>query len=241
MRKILTFLLLLTFAVTAWAGEKTITISRNDVDWESANTVYNISKGGVQLVMSGGMNNPNFLLMKQQTTMTIKSANFNIKKIIFHCLDNTNVANGDETFYNGPQTMDVQYSQTHSEYAGIYKAPYNSNSYDGWWRAQIPSGTYTDSDGKVHTSYSDGLPAGYELMFENGPRPIRFAQIDIVIEQEVGDIYELVTDNDEVVAGQNYILVNRKTATDTEGRAFSVNQYNNSTSGNFLSTPVELL
>lgn len=122
MKKILTFLMLLALAIPMWAGEKTITISRNDVDWESANTVYNITKGGVQLVMSGGMNNPNFLLMKQQTTMTIKSANFNIKKIVFHCLDNTNVNNGDETFYNGPQTMDVKYSETHKEKAeGVAK------------------------------------------------------------------------------------------------------------------------
>ena len=55
MRKIITFLMLLALTVPAWAGEKTITISRNDVDWESANTVYNVTKGGVELVMSGGM------------------------------------------------------------------------------------------------------------------------------------------------------------------------------------------
>jgi hypothetical protein len=232
MRKILTLIMLLALAIPTWAGEKTITISRNDVDWENANTVYNISKGGVQLVMPGGMNNPNFLLMKQQETMTIKSANFNIKKIVFHCLDNTDVNAGDETFYNGPQTMNVMYNQTHKEIAGTYSSPYLNNTYDGCWVS-----TKSSSPG----NYPDGLPAGYELMFENGPRPIRFASIDIVVEQEVGDIYELVTSNDEVVAGKNYILVNRKTATDTEGRAFSVNQYNNSTSGNFLSTPVELL
>ena len=243
MKKILTLLMLLALAVPTWAGEQTITISRNDVDWESANTVYNITKGGVQLKMSGGMNNPNFLLMKQQTTMTITSATFNIKKIIFHCLDNTDVHAGDETFYNGPQTMNVQYSLTHGEYAGIYKAPYNGNTYDGWWRAQIPNGTYTDSDGKVHKSYSDGLPAGYELMFENGPRPIRFASIDIVIEKETGDIYELVTKNEQVAEGVNYMLVGRADATTSTGHAMSIEASSSNSAGyqGIKSTEVELI
>ena len=233
MRKILTILMLLALAIPMWAGEKTITISRNDVDWESANTVYSISKGGVQLTMSGGMNNPNFLLMKQQKEMTIKSFNYKIKKIVFHCLDNTNVNNGDETFYNGPQTMDVKFNSTHNEKAGTYTSPYNGNSYDGCW-VSTPT-------------YPEGLPVGYELMFENGPRPIRFASIDIVIEQEFDDqVFELVTDNSEIEIStannqSRYVIVNRKNSTTTEGRALSVNQTNNSTSGHFLSTPVELL
>ena len=108
MRKILTFLMLLTLATMVWAGEKTITISRNDVAWESANTVYNVTKGGVELVMSGGMNNPNFLLMKQHTTITVKSHNFNIKRIVFHCLDNYTNDNLDP-FYWGPRTLHIQY------------------------------------------------------------------------------------------------------------------------------------
>lgn len=106
MRKFLTLLMLFSFAITAWAGEKTITISRNDVDWESANTVYNITKGGVELVMSGGMNNPNFLVLRHQNTVTFKSANFAIKKIIFHCLDDFKEGNND-VFYWGPTTMNV--------------------------------------------------------------------------------------------------------------------------------------
>ena len=232
MKKLFTLLTLLTLAITtAWAGEKTITISRNDVDWENANTVYNITKGGVELVMSGGMNNPNFLLMKQQTTITIKSHNFNIKRIVFHCLDNFTNSNLDP-FYWGPTTLHIQKNQTHNEYAGTLTYNYGGSSYDALWVS-----TKSSTPG----NYPDGLPAGYELMFYNEGKPVRFASIDIVVEQEVGDMYELVTDNSEIVDGQTYILVNRKTATDTEGRAFSVNQYNNSTSGNFLSTPVELL
>lgn len=233
MKQLLTIFVLIALAIPTWAGEKTITISRNDVDWENANTVYSISKSGVQLVMPGGMNNPNFLLMKQQTTMTIKSVNFKIKKIVFHCLDNTNVNAGDETFYNGPQTMHVKYNTTHGETPGTYTTPYNGSTYDGCW-VSTPT-------------YPEGLPLGYELMFENGPRPIRFASVDIVIEQEFEDeIYELVTDNSEIEVSTadnqaRYIIVNRRDAETTQGRALSVNQQNNSTSGHFLSTPVDIL
>ncbi len=225
--------MLLALAVPMWAGEKTITISRNDVDWESANTVYNITKGGVELVMSGGMNNPNFLLMKQHTTITVKSHNFNIKRIVFHCLDNFTNDNLDP-FYWGPTTLHIQYNQSHAETAGTLTYNYGGSSYDALWKS-----TKNSSPG----NYPDGLPAGYELMFENEGKPVRFASIDIVVEQEVGDIYELVTSNSEVQAGQTYILVGRQNQTTTTGRALSVNETSETPSGNptRTSTPVELL
>ena len=240
MRKILTFLMLLTFAVTAWAGEKTITISRNDVDWESANTVYNITKGGVQLVMSGGMNNPNFLLMKQHTTITVKSFNFNIKKIVFHCLDNFTNDNLDP-FYWGPKTLHIQYSQTHSEYAGKLTYDYGGSSYDACWNSTF-SGSYS-TNGTAHQKYPDGIPANYELMFENEGKPVRFASIDITVEQEVGDMYELVTSQSEIKTDSTYILVGRQYSYSTIGRALSVNETSETPSGNptRTSTPVELL
>ena len=222
MRKIITFLMLLALTVPAWAGEKTITISRNDVDWESANTVYNVTKGGVELVMSGGMN-----------TITVKSHNFNIKRIVFHCLDNYTNDNLDP-FYWGPRTLHIQYSQTHAETAGTLTYNYGGSSYDALWVS-----TKSSSPG----NYPNGLPAGYELMFENEGKPVRFASIDIVVEQEVGDIYELVTSQSEVQAGQTYILVGRQYSYSTTGRALSVNETSNTPSGNPTreSTPVELL
>lgn len=233
MKKLLTFLMLLALTVSAWAGEKTITISRNDVDWESANTVYNVTKGGVELVMSGGMNNPNFLLMKQHTTITVKSHNFNIKRIVFHCLDNYTNDNLDP-FYWGPTTLHIQYSQTHAETAGTLTYNYGGSSYDALWVS-----TKSSSPG----NYPNGLPAGYELMFENEGKPVRFASIDIVVEQEVGDIYELVTSQSEVQPGQTYILVGRQNQTTTIGRALSVKEEFNDPSGRVTrqSTPVELL
>ncbi len=223
--------MLLALAVPAWAGEKTITISRNDVDWESANTVYNVTKGGVELVMSGGMNNPNFLLMKQHTTITVKSHNFNIKRIVFHCLDNYTNDNLDP-FYWGPTTLHIQYSQTHAETAGTLTYNYGGSSYDALWVS-----TKSSSPG----NYPNGLPAGYELMFENEGKPVRFASIDITVEQEVGDIYELVTSQNEVATNVPYMIVGRATSTTTTGRALSINSTGQTSTDNILSTPVELL
>ncbi len=233
MKKFLSILLVAVYALTAWAGEKTITISRNDVAWESANTVYNVTKGGVELVMSGGMNNPNFLLMKQHTTITVKSHNFNIKRIVFHCLDNYTSDNLDP-FYWGPTTLHIQYSQTHAETAGTLTYNYQGSTYDALWRS-----TKSSNPG----NYPNGLPAGYELMFENEGKPVRFASIDIVVEQEVGDIYELVTSQSEIQAGQTYILVGRQYQSSTTGRALSVYEESNDPSGHATrqSTPVELL
>ena len=220
----------------ALAGEKTITISRNDVDWESANTVYNVTKGGVELVMSGGMNNPNFLLMKQHTTITVKSHNFNIKRIVFHCLDNYTNTNLDP-FYWGPTTLHIQYSQTHAETAGTLTYNYGGSSYDALWVS-----TKSSSPG----NYPNGLPAGYELMFENEGKPVRFASIDFVIEQEVGDIYELVTSQSEVQASTSsnkvtYMLVGRANANTTQGYALSVNTTGSTANDDIKSTPVTLL
>lgn len=231
MRKILTILMLLALAVPMWAGEKTITISRNDVDWESANTVYNITKGGVQLVMSGGMNNPNFLLMKQHSTITVKSFNFNIKRIVFHCLDNFTNDNLDP-FYWGPTTLHIQYNQSHAETAGTLTYNYGGSSYDALWKS-----TKNSSPG----NYPDGLPAGYELMFENEGKPVRFASIDIVVEQEVGDMFELVTSQNEVTTGTTYMLVNRESYATTQGYALSVNATGETANDDLLSTPVELI
>lgn len=238
MRKFLTLLMLFSFAITAWAGEKTITISRNDVDWESANTVYNVTKGGVELVMSGGMNNPNFLLMKQHTTITVKSHNFNIKRIVFHCLDNFTNSNLDP-FYWGPRTLHIQYSQTHAEYAGKLTYDYGGSSYDACWNSTF-TGSYS-TNGTAHKKYPDGIPAGYELMFENEGKPVRFASIDITIEQEVGDMYELVTSTSEINTTDTYMLVGRNSSTTTIGKALSVNPTGTTTTDNQTSTPVTLI
>jgi len=80
-------------------------------------------------------------------------------------------------------------------------------------------------------------------MFENEGKPVRFASIDITVEQEVGDMYELVTSQSEIKTDSTYILVGRQYSYSTTGRALSVNETSETPSGNptRTSTPVELL
>lgn len=128
MRKILTLIMLLALAIPTWAGEKTITISRNDGEFSSSNGVYTATKGGVTMDISGGMNNPNFLLLKHEKEISFRSANFAIKEIIFHCLDD--FEEGDlDVFYWGPTTMNVITIKNGSN--STTPGKYTASGYDG--------------------------------------------------------------------------------------------------------------
>lgn len=230
MRKILTILMLLALAVPMWAGEQTITISRKDGQFNSAEGVYYASKGGVTMTMSGGMNNSNFLVLRHMNTVTFKSANFAIKKIIFHCLDDFTSSNLD-VFYWGPTTMNVMtvnYKPVGSNTTtAVTPGKFTASGYDGIWTSDF-NGTWTSvfrtTDGstdetRTHTKFPDGWPAGNSLIFGSRGKPVRFSSIDIVIEKEDGDIYDLVTDVSQIVDQHNYLIVNWPNA-----KALSVNK-----------------
>lgn len=229
MRKILTILMLLALTVPAWAGEQTITISRKDGQFNSAEGVYYASKGGVTMTMSGGMNNSNFLVLRHMNTVTFKSANFAIKKIIFHCLDDFTSSNLD-VFYWGPTTMNVMtvnYKPAGSNTTtAVTPGKFTASGYDGIWTSDF-NGTWTSvfrtTDGstdetRTHTKFPNGWPAGNSLIFGSRGKPVRFSSIDIVIEKEDGDIYDLVTSIDQVKNNHNYLIVNWQNA-----KALSVN------------------
>ena len=227
---------------TAWAGTQTITISHNDGQFESSDGVYSASKGGVTISISGGLNNPNYLLLKRSNTVTFKSANFAIKEIVFHCLDDYEEGNND-VYYWGPTTMNVMTNASLKATPGKYEAPYNGNSYDGRWVSSF-SGSYSSTFNgttRTHTSYSGGFPAGNTLTFESLGKAIRFSSIDIVIEKENGDIYELVTNSNQLNTTDTYMLVGRMNATTVTGYAMSVNTTGNSATDNIKSTAVDLL
>ena len=212
MKKLLTILMLLALAVPAWAGEQTITISRNDGQFESSSGVYYASKGGVTMSISGGMNNPNFLLLKHENTISFKSANFAIKEIIFHCLDDYPSSNLD-VFYWGPTTMNVKTVNLYvnGQSTAVTPGKYTASGYDGHWVSNF-SGTWTSEfkgTTRSHTPYANGYPAGNTLTFESMGKPIRFSSIDIVIEKEVGDIFDLVTSDNEIEENQTYVLVSQ--------------------------------
>lgn len=222
MRKILTFLLLLALAVPMWAGEQTILITSND-----ASGVYYTSKGGVKMEMSGGMNNEGFMVQRHYDQINFRSFNFKIKKIVFRCLDNA-VEGDNNSFYWGPTTMYIApNTSVGNVVAGTLTTPYNNSTYMAKWESS--------------PTYPDGLPIGQQLTIKCQGHPVRFAYIEITIDKEDGDMYELVTKSDQIVTGdKTYMLVHRRQSGDTQGDALSSNQENESTSGNFESTKVDL-
>ncbi len=229
MKKLLTILMLLVLTVPAWAGEQTITISRKDGQFNSAEGVYYASKGGVTMTMSGGMNNSNFLVLRHMNTVTFKSANFAIKKIIFHCLDDFTSSNLD-VFYWGPTTMNimtVNYKPAGSNTTtAVTPGKFTASGYDGTWTSDFTgtwSSVFRTTDGstdetRTHTKFPNGWPAGNSLIFGSRGKPVRFSSIDIVIEKEDGDIYDLVTDVSQIQTQHNYLIVNWENA-----KALSVN------------------
>ena len=230
MKKLFTFLTLLTLALTtAWAGEQTITISRNDGQFDNAQGVYYASKGGVTMTMSGGMNNVNYLVLRHMNTVTFKSANFAIKKIIFHCLDDFTSSNLD-VFYWGPTTMNVMtvnYKPVGSSTTtAVTPGKFTASGYDGTWVSSF-SGSWTSTfrpttgsgtETRTHTNFANGWPAGSSLIFGSMGKPVRFSSIDIIVEKENGDIYDLVKRIDQVKDNHNYLIVNWQNA-----KALSVN------------------
>ena len=223
MKKLLTILTLLLMALTtAWAGEQTILITSSD-----ASGVYYTSKGGVKMEMSGGMNNEGFMVQRHYDQINFRSFNFKIKKIVFRCLDNTFEGDND-SFYWGPTTMYIApNTSVNNVVAGTLTTPYNNSTYMAKWESS--------------PTYNDGLPIGQQLTIKCQGHPVRFAYIEITIDKEDGDMYELVTNTNQIVTGdKTYMLVHRRQSTDTQGDAFSSNQEDESTSGNFESTKVDL-
>ena len=186
MRKILTILMLLVLAVPMWAGEQTITISRNDGNISEGTGVYYAEKDGIVFQFSGGLDNEDYLLCMQQKQVIIRSYNYRIKKIVFHCVDNT--VEGDDSFFWGPTTLSLVANQsTGGNIVGTYSS--TAGSYIGTWTGTLPVNT--------------------QLTFESKARPVRFASIDVTYEKLEGDIFDLVTNNNQIVEGKSYIIVSQ--------------------------------
>lgn len=211
MKRLLLFLMLLALAIPLWAGEKTVTISRNEGTYDDGTGVYYCTKGGITMTFSSGLNNVNYLVEHQQTVFDIFSTNYTIKKIVFHCLDNT-TSDQIDSFYWGPSTI--------SEFDGANYTPTGTYSYSGY------DGTWVGGS----------TPSKY-VKFQTMARPVRFGSVEITVDKELGDIYDLVTSNDEIEAGQTYVLVSQRSS-----RALGREEYHGSDAfTTFSSTPVTLL
>jgi hypothetical protein len=212
MKKLLMFIMLLAFAIPSWAGEKTVTISRNEGIYDDGTGVYYCTKDGITMTFSSGLNNVNYLVEHQQVVFYIKSDNYVIKKIKFNCLDNTTNTNLD-CFYWGPSTIhELEQMATYTP-----TGTYNSSGYIGTWYAGP-----TDSK---------------DVKFRTEGKPVRFGSVEITYDKEFGDIYDLVTSTSEIAAGQTYALVSKQSS-----RALGkVENHPGDDYETFSSTPVTLL
>ena len=178
--------MMLAFALpAAIAGEKTIVINRNEGIYEDGTGVYYCSKGGITMTFSSGLNNVNYLVEHQQVVFDIFSTNYVIKKIKFNCLDNTTDDNLD-CFYWGPSTI--------SELGAV--ATY------------VPTGTYTWS-GYIGTWVGGSTPSKY-IKFVTEGKPVRFGSVEITIDKDLGDIFDLVTSMNQIEVGQKYVIVSQR-------------------------------
>ena len=168
----------------AMAGEKTVTISRNDI---SQLGVYYCDKGGVTMTFTSGMNNPNYLVEHQQVVFYIRSNNYVIKKIVFHCLDNT-TENDLDAFYWGPSTI----------------------SEEGEVGSYTPTGTYTYTPGGYIGTWVAGSVDSKNVAFTTKGRPVRFGSVEITYDKDTGDIYDLVRSMDQIQVGEKYVIVSQR-------------------------------
>ena len=205
--------MLLAFALPpAIAGEKTVTISRNEGIYKDSEGVYYCYKDGITMTFSSGMNNVNYLVEHQQVVFYIRSDNYVIKKIKFNCLDNTTNSNMD-CFYWGPSTI--------HELGAV-------GSY-------TPTGNYASS-GYIGT-WVGGSTDSKDVKFTTEGKPVRFGSVEITYDKEFGDIYDLVTSTSEIAAGNTYALVSKQSS-----RALGkVENHDGDYYESFSSTPVTLL
>ena len=148
------------------------------------------------MTFTSGMNNPNYLVEHQQVYFEVRSVNpeYIIKKIVFHCVDNTTSDNLD-CFYWGPSTISIVQNWTYPSQPGTYR-------YSGY------TGTWTGTTNKIQ--------------FTTMAKPVRFGSVDITFEKETGDIFELVTDDNQLQAGQKYAIVNQYYPTNAEDEGYAM-------------------
>lgn len=182
-KKLLLFVMTLACALPIWAGEQTVVINRNEGQFEEANGVYYCYKGGLMMTFTSGLNNPNYLVEHQQVYFEVRSVNqsYIIKKIVFHCVDNTTSDNLD-CFYWGPSTISIVQNWYNQSEPGTY----TYSGYTGTWRGETN-----------------------KIQFTTMAKPVRFGSVEITYEKETGDIYDLVTSSTQLQAGEKYVIVNQ--------------------------------
>ena len=184
MKKVLLMLMALVLSVPIWASEYTVTIHRGEGLYQDGTGVYYCVKDGIMMTFTDGLDNDNYLIERRAKTFEVRSANYIIKKVVFHCVDNTTQDNLD-CFYWGPTTISLVSNFTYPGQLGNYYV--TNNGYDGVWEGQTAAFMFTTADGK----------------------PVRFGSVEITYDKLDGDIFELVTQRSQVVNGDTYIIVSQ--------------------------------
>lgn len=174
----------LVLSIPIWAGEQTITISRNEGQFSESNGVYYCYKGGIMMTFTSGMNNPSFLVEHQQKTFEVMSVNqtYIIKKIVFHCVDST-TSNNLDCFYWGPKTIFIRKNFYNESAPGDL----STTAYNCTWEGE-----------------------SNHMMFETMAKPVRFGSIEITYEKETGDVFDLVTSMDQIKENEKYVIVSQR-------------------------------
>ncbi len=140
-----------------------------------------IVKDGISLTLSGGFNNSNYLLANPNTNFTLLSYNRVIKKVVFNCLDDA--LEGDlDAGYWGPSTITLYANFTNPSAPGTYIG----EGFTGTWEGE-----------------------SFSLSFATKGRGVRFSSIEVTFEKNEGDIYELVTQRNQIVEGSTYVIVSQ--------------------------------
>ena len=184
MRKILLTLLALVLSIPIWASDYTVTINRGEGLYQDGTGVYYCVKDGIMMTFTDGLDNENYLVERHAKTFEVRSANYIIKKVVFHCVDNYTEDNL-EPFYWGPTTISLVSNFTYPNQLGNYYV--TNNGYDGVWEGRTMAFMFTTADGK----------------------PVRFGSVEITYDKLDGDIFELVTQRSQIVDGETYIIVSQ--------------------------------
>lgn len=186
MKKLLLILMTLAMSIPIWASDYTVTIRRGEV-LEQGNVegvlAYYCIKDGVMMTFTDGLDNENYLVEHHDMRFEIRSANYIIKKVVFHCMDNS-VYGDNDSFYWGPTTISAVTNFTYPGQLGSYSV--TNNGYDGVWQGQTSA-----------------------IQFITMGHPVRFGSVEIVYEKLDGDIFDLVTNNSQIVDGKTYIIVSQ--------------------------------
>lgn len=174
------FTLLMLLAMAVTGFAGEKTVMFSTADADIADVNF-VVKDGISLTLSGGFNNSDYLLANPNTNFTILSYNHAIKKVVFNCLDDAVEGNLDAGYW-GPSTISLYANFTNPTTPGIY----SSEGYTGTWEGE-----------------------SFSLSFAVKGRGVRFSSIEVTFEKNEGDIYELVTQRNQIVEGSTYVIVSQ--------------------------------